>query len=82
MGLSGTSPFAQSSKSKNRPHEKNDVIVFFAKILDYICYNTDLLKQVLIPVFLSTFAFEYTGLAACLGLGIHPMAPGLRPLPL
>ena len=41
-----------------------------------------LLKQTLAPVFLSTFAFEYTGLAACIGLGIHPVAPGLRPLPL
>ncbi len=62
--------------------EKNDVIVFFAKILDYLCLNPGLLKQTLVPIFLSTFAFDYTGLAACIGLGIHPVAPGLRPLPL
>ncbi|WZO97348.1 hypothetical protein EP7_004378 [Isosphaeraceae bacterium EP7] len=70
---------------KNRqdfPPEKNDVIVFFAKILDYLCVNPSLLKQTLVPVFMSAFAFEYTGLAACIGLGIHPVAPGLRPLPL
>lgn len=70
---------------KNRqadPPEKNDVIVFWAKLLDYLCFNPSLLKQVLVPTFLSAFAFEYTGLGACLGLGIHPVAPGLRPVPL
>jgi hypothetical protein len=70
---------------KNRqasPPEKNDVILFFAKILDYLCLTPSLLKQTIVPIFLSAFAFEYTGLAACLGLGIHPISPGLRPLPL
>lgn len=33
------------------------------------------------PVFLSAHGFEESGLAACLGLGIHPVAPYLRPLP-
>lgn len=70
---------------KNRqasPPDKNDAIVFFAKILDYLSLNPTLLKQTLIPIFISSVAFEYTGLAACLGLGIHPVAPGLRPVPL
>ena len=70
---------------KNRqasPPEKNDAIVFYAKIMDYLSLNPDLLKQTIIPVFISTVAFEYTGLGACLGLGIHPIAPGLRPVPL
>lgn len=78
-------PFRAIFELKNRqgsPPEKNDVIVFFAKMLDYLSLNTHVLKQTLIPVLMSSVAFEYTGLAACLGLGIHPIAPGLRPVPL
>ncbi len=70
---------------KNRhgwPPEKNDVIVFFAKIIDYLALNTSLLRRDLLPVFMSCFAFEQSGLGACLGLGIHPVAPQLRPFPL
>jgi hypothetical protein len=70
---------------KNRadwPPEKNDVIVFFAKILDYLCLTPVLLQSYLIPIFVSSYAFEQSGLAACLGLGIHPIAPMLRPLPM
>lgn len=69
---------------KNRPAwapEKNDVIVFFAKILDYLCLTPSLLQSAVVPIFLSSFGFEQSGLAACLGLGIHPVAPFLRPLP-
>lgn len=62
--------------------EKNDVIVFFAKIFDYLALNPSLLLKDICPVFMSNSQFEETGLAACLGLGIHPVAPGLRPLPL
>lgn len=83
--VSQNEPLRGIFELKNRqasPPAKNDVIVFFAKILDYLCLNPSLLKQTLVPVFLSTFAFEHTGLAACIGLGIHPVAPGLRPLPL
>jgi hypothetical protein len=40
---------------------KNEVIVFFAKLVDYLAAHA---------------------LAACIGLGIHPIAPSLRPLPL
>src|SRR5579871_4719228 len=70
---------------KNRsewPPEKNDVIVFFAKILDYLCLTPALLRSYLVPIFASSHPFEQSGLAACLGLGIHPVAPGIRPLPM
>lgn len=70
---------------KNRqgaPPEKNDVIVFFAKIFDYLASNPSLVLKDICPAFMSTSQFDQTGLAACLGLGIHPIAPGLRPLPL
>lgn len=69
---------------KNRPGAtpgKNDVIVFFAKILDYLAHNPKLLLSEVFPVFVSSCAFEEATLAACVGLGIHPVAPGLRPLP-
>jgi len=69
---------------KNRlayPPEKNDVIVFFAKLLDYIALNPILLAREVLPIFMSTTAFEPTGLAACLGLGVHAISPSLRPLP-
>ncbi len=70
---------------KNRPAnppEKNDVIVFFAKLLDYLALNPSLLLREVCPAFMSSTTFEESGLAACLGLGIHPVAPGLRPLPI
>jgi hypothetical protein len=62
--------------------EKNDVIVLFAKILDYLCLTPALLRAYLVPIFVSSYAFQQSGLAACLGLGIHPVAPQLRPLPI
>ncbi len=62
--------------------EKNDVIVFFAKILDYLVFNPPLLLKEICLIFMSNTPFEESGLAACLGLGIHPVAPGLRPLPI
>lgn len=69
---------------KNRPGSppgKNDVIVYFAKILDYLAHNPTVLLSEVLPVFVSSCAFEEATLAACLGLGIHPVAPGLRPVP-
>lgn len=62
--------------------EKNDVIIFFAKILDYLAFNPSLLLKEICPAFMSNAPFEQSGLAACLGLGIHPIAPELRPLPI
>ena len=56
---------------KNRqgsPPEKNDVIVFFAKIFDYLALNPTLLLSEIIPIFMSNTQFEVTGLAACMGL--------------
>lgn len=70
---------------KNRrvsPPDKNDVIVFFAKILDYLAFNPTLLLKEVCPALLSNATFDPGGIAACLGLGIHPIAPDLRPLPL
>lgn len=69
---------------KNRtsgPLGKNDVIIFFAKILDYLAHNPRMLLGEVLPVLVSSCVFEEATLAACLGLGIHPVAPGLRPLP-
>jgi len=69
---------------KNRqgcPPDKNDIIIFFAKLLDYLVRNPSFLLREISPIFMSATIFEISGLAACLGLGIHPIAPGLRPIP-
>lgn len=70
---------------KNRPSSspgKNDVIVFFAKVFDYLACNSILVHKDICLAFMSSVPFEPSGLAACLGLGIHPIAPSLRPLPI
>ena len=69
---------------KNRGDEigKNEVIVFYAKVLDYILANPTLANGEITLGFLSRNEFEPRGLAACLGLGIHPIAPGIRPVPI
>lgn len=69
-------------KNRGYPADKNDVVVFFAKIVDYLAANPSLLQRELCPTIMSTSSFEPHALGACVGLGIHPMAPGLRPLPL
>lgn len=72
-------------EAKNRQGifpDKNDVIVFYAKILDYLTFNPDLLNKEICPTFISSTSFDQHGLAACLGLGIHPIASGLRPIPI
>lgn len=61
---------------------KNDVIVFFAKVFDYLAANPTLLSDDICLAFLSRYPFDSSGLATCLGLGIHPITPGLRPLPI
>lgn len=79
-----TSDLTAVAEIKNRPAnppDKNDGIIFFAKILDYLALNPTLLLREVLPVFISGATFDEHGLAACLGLGIHPVAPGLRPLP-
>lgn len=60
---------------------KNDVIVFFAKVLDYLLANPMLTLGDVCLAFMSRNSFDSSGLAACLGLGIHPIASDLRPLP-
>ena len=65
----------------NRPG-KNDIIVFFAKIVDYLLANPYLASEEICLTFMSSNSFEPRGLAACLGLGIHPVASDLRPLPI
>jgi len=68
-------------KNRQGPPAKNDAVVLFAKILDYVTLNPVLLLKEVCPIFMSTTTFEVSGLAACLGLGIHPVGPELRPVP-
>ena len=60
---------------------KNDIIVFYAKVLDYLLANPSLAMSDICLAFLSRSSFDASGLAACLGLGIHPVASDIRPLP-
>lgn len=60
---------------------KNDVIIFHAKLLDYLLANPDLASNELCLVFMSRNSFEPRAMAACLGLGIHPVASDIRPFP-
>ncbi len=60
---------------------KNDVVIFFAKVLDYLLANTTLASEDICLAFMSRNSFEPRALAACLGLGIHPVASDVRPLP-
>ena len=69
-------------KNRQDPPGKNDIVVLFAKIVDYLVINPGILLKEVCPVFLSTTTFEPNALAACLGLGIHAVSPGLRPVPL
>ena len=69
-------------KNRQEPPAKNDIVILFAKMLDYLVANPTLLLKDVCPVFMSTTTFEVNSLAACLGLGIHPLSPGLRPMPL
>lgn len=68
-------------KNRGGSPGKNDVIVFYAKILDYLLSNPELAQQDITLAFVSQTTFDLRGLAACLGLGIHPVASSLRPLP-
>ena len=62
--------------------DKNDVIVFFAKILDFLAANPVLMLKDVCLALASSRSFEDSGLAACLGLGIHPIGSDIRPLPI
>ena len=76
-----TTAVAELKNLGGRPG-KNDIIVFFAKILDYVLANPQLVLHDLCLAFLSRTSFDDRGLAACLGLGIHPVASDIRPLPI
>ena len=60
---------------------KNDVVIFHAKILDYLLANPDLAYDDICLAFVSRTTFDRKVLAACLSLGIHPVASDIRPLP-
>ena len=70
-------------EAKNRGDlpDKNDIVIFYAKILDYLLANPTLALEDICLVFLSRNSFDPSGLATCLGLGIHPVASDIRPLP-
>ena len=61
--------------------EKNDIIVFFAKIIDYLLANPELALNDLCLAFMSRNSFDSSAIATCLGLGINPVASDIRPLP-
>lgn len=69
------------AKNRGDMPGKNDVIVFFAKVLDYLLANPMLTLEDVCLAFMSRNSFDSSGLAACLGLGIHPISSDLRPLP-
>lgn len=68
-------------KNRGGSPGKNDIIVFYAKILDYLLANPDWAHHDITLAFVSRTTFDLRGLATCLGLGIHPIASDLRPLP-
>lgn len=68
-------------KNRGDPVGKNDVIVFFAKVIDYVLANPRLALDGICLVFMCRASFDPRGLAACLGLGIHPICSRIRPLP-
>ena len=61
--------------------DKNDVVIFHAKLVDYMLSNPDLASNELCLAFMSGSSFEPRAVAACLGLGIHPVASDIRPFP-
>ena len=60
---------------------KNDIIIFYAKLIDYLLANPELALNEICLAFMSRNSFETSAMAACLGLGIHPVASDIRPFP-
>ncbi len=81
VARSATGTAILEAKNRGDLPGKNDVIVFFAKVLDYLLANPVLASDDICLAFMSRNSFEPRGLAACLGLGIHPIAADIRPLP-
>ena len=69
------------AKNRGGMPGKNDIIIFYAKVLDYLLANPALAMTDICLAFLSRNSFDASGLATCLGLGIHPVASDIRPLP-
>ena len=61
---------------------KNEMIILHAKLLDYLAANPILMLKDICPIFMSVSGMDESGLAVSLGLGIHPIGPCLRPLPI
>ena len=69
-------------KNRQGAPVKNDMVVFFAKILDYLALNPDLLLKELRPAFMSTATFEINGrervtFAMAQWCGLRRCGPGL-----
>ena len=77
---SGASAAAELKNLRGGPG-KNDVVIFYAKILDYLLANPDLARDDICLAFVSGTTFDDKVLAACLSLGIHPVSSDIRPLP-
>jgi hypothetical protein len=70
-------------EAKNWGHQlgKNEIIVFFAKLLDFFAGRPNLLERRVGAFVASAGSFDESGLQACVGLGMHPIAPDVRPFP-
>lgn len=78
--IEGTTAAAELKNLGGGPG-KNDVVIFYAKILDYLLANPDLAYDDICLAFVSGTTFDCKALAACLSLGIHPVSSDIRPLP-
>ena len=81
VARSSTATAILEAKNIGNMPGKNDVIVFFAKVLDYLLANPRLVSNKVCLAFMSSNSLEDRAIAACLGLGIHPVAFDIRPLP-
>ena len=77
-----TTAILEAKNRKGTLPDKNDVIILFAKVLDYLAENPVLASRDMCLALVSSGSFDTSGLAACLGLGIHPVGVDIRPLPI
>ena len=69
------------AKNRGDMPTKNDIIIFHAKVVDYLLANPEITLNELCLAFMSRNSFQPRAIAACLGLGIHPVASDIRPFP-
>jgi len=81
VALHDTATAVAELKNYQNTPDKNDVIIFHAKVLDYVVANADLILRELCLAFVACTTLEDPTLSTCFGLGIHPVTPQLRPLP-